>query len=257
MMEIAKHQLYIGGQWVEPSTGEHAPDLDPATNRPIAEIAVGGVEDGKAGVEAARAAFENPEWRGIDPSKRGRLLYHLGQAVRDAFEEVGRLESLAVGKPIREAKGDAAFVYKTLEYWAGMADKIQGETIPVPGARLDYTLLEPVGVTVHIAPWNYPLTLAVRGIAPALAAGNTVVLKPAAIPPMTALNVAELAEKAGFPPGVVNVVTGPGSTVGKTLAEHADVGSITFTGSLETGRQILQMAAKHVTPVTLELGGKN
>src|SRR3989454_169281 len=204
MMEIAKHQLYIGGQWVEPSTGEHAPDLDPATNRPIAEIAVGGVEDGKAGVEAARAAFENPEWRGIDPSKRGRLLYHLGQAVRDAFEEVGRLESLAVGKPIREAKGDAAFVYKTLEYWAGMADKIQGETIPVPGARLDYTLLEPVGVTVHIAPWNYPLTLAVRGIAPALAAGNTVVLKPAAITPMTALKFAELAEKAGFPPGVVH-----------------------------------------------------
>jgi len=256
-MEIAKHQLYIGGQWVEPSTGEHAPDLDPATNRPIAEIAVGGAEDAKAAVEAARASFENPEWRTIDPSKRGRLLFQLGQLVRDRFDEIAKLESQDVGKPIREAKGDAAFVYKTLEYWAGMADKIQGETIPVPGARLNYTVLEPVGVTVHIAPWNYPLTLAVRGIAPALAAGNTVVVKPAAITPLTALKFAELAEKAGFPPGVVNVVTGPGSTVGKALATHPAVGSITFTGSLETGRQILEMAAKHVTPVTLELGGKN
>ncbi|HEV8594123.1 MAG TPA: aldehyde dehydrogenase family protein, partial [Thermoplasmata archaeon] len=180
-MELPRHRLYIGGKWVEPSTGEYAQDLDPATNQPIAEVASGGAEDAKAAVEAARAAFDHPEWRGMDPSKRGRLLYQLGQAVRDRFEEIAKLESQDVGKPIREAKGDAAFVYKTLEYWAGMADKIEGTTIPVPGARLDYTLREPVGVTVHIAPWNYPLTLAVRGIAPALAAGNTVVLKPAAI----------------------------------------------------------------------------
>src|SRR3990172_12453625 len=256
-MDVPRHQLYIGGKWVEPSTGQHAEDLDPATNRPIAEVAVGGAEDAKAAVEAARAAFENPEWRGMDSSKRGRLLYQLGQSLRDAFEEVARLESLDVGKPIREAKGDAAFVYKTFEYWAGMADKIQGETIPVPGARLDYTLREPVGVTVHIAPWNYPLTLAVRGVAPALAAGNTVVLKPAQLTPLTALKFAELAERAGFPAGVMNVVTGTGSVVGRALAEHAEVDSITFTGSLETGRQILQMASKHVTPVTLELGGKN
>src|SRR6266540_956089 len=122
-MELPRHRLFIGGTWVAPSTGQYAQDLDPATNQSIAEIAVGGAEDAKAAIEAARAAFENPEWRGIDPSKRGRLLYQLGQGVRDAFEEVARLESLDVGKPIREAKGDAAFVYKTLEYWAGMADK--------------------------------------------------------------------------------------------------------------------------------------
>ena len=256
-MELTRHRLFIGGKWVEPSTGEYVQDLDPATNQPIAEIASAGADDARAAVEAAKAAFDHPDWRGMDPSKRGRLLYQLGQGLRDAFEEVARLESLDVGKPIREAKGDAAFVYKTLEYWAGMADKIQGETIPVPGARLNYTLREPVGVTLHIAPWNYPLTLAVRGIAPALAAGNTVVLKPAQLTPLTALKFAELAERAGFPAGVVNVVTGPGSSIGRTLAEHADVDSITFTGSLETGRQILQMAAKHVTPVTLELGGKN
>lgn len=256
-MELARHKLFIGGKWAEPSTGAYVNDLDPATNQPIAEVASAGAEDAKAAVEAAEAAFENPEWRGMDPSKRGRLLNQLGQGARDAFDEVARLESLDVGKPIREAKGDAAFVYKTLEYWAGMADKIQGETIPVPGNRLDYTLREPVGVTVHIAPWNYPLTLAVRGVAPALAAGNTVVLKPAQATPLTALKFAELAERAGFPPGVVNVVTGPGSTVGKALATHADVDAITFTGSLDTGRQVLEMAAKHVTPVTLELGGKN
>ena len=256
-MDVTRHRLHIGGKWVEPSTGEFVRDLDPATNQPIAEIASGGAEDAKAAVEAARAAFDHPDWRGMDPSKRGRLLYQLGQAVRDTFDEIARLESLDVGKPIREAKGDAAFVYKTLEYWAGMADKVQGETIPVPGNRLNYTLRQPLGVTLHIAPWNYPLTLAVRGIAPALAAGNTVVLKPAQLTPLTALKFAELSERAGFPPGVVNVVTGPGSSVGKALAEHADVDSITFTGSLDTGRQILQMAAKHVTPVTLELGGKN
>ncbi|MGI0150215.1 MAG: aldehyde dehydrogenase family protein, partial [Thermoplasmata archaeon] len=162
-MEFTRHRLYIGGKWTEPSTGEYVRVLDPATNQPIAEIASAGVVDARAAVEAARSAFDHPDWRGMDPSKRGRLLYQLGQGVRDAFDELARLESLDVGKPIREAKGDAAFAYKTLEYWAGMADKIQGDTIPVPGNRLNYTLRPPVGVTLHIAPWNYPLTLAVRG----------------------------------------------------------------------------------------------
>src|SRR3990170_3161380 len=256
-MELARHKLFIGGRWVEPSTGEYVHDVDPATNQPIAEVAAAGPEDSRAAVEAARAAFEGAEWRDMDSSKRGRLLFQLGQSVRDAFEDLATLESLDVGKPIREAKGDVAFAYKTLEYWAGFADKIQGETIPVPGNRLNYTVRVPVGVTLHIAPWNYPLTLAVRGIAPALAAGNTVVAKPAQLTPLTLLRFAELAEKAGLPPGVLNVVTGPGSTVGKALAGHPDVDSITFTGSLDTGRQIMEMAARHVTPVTLELGGKN
>src|SRR3990170_3399450 len=219
-MELARHKLFIGGRWVEPSTGEYVHDVDPATNQPIAEVAAAGPEDSKAAVEAARAAFEGAEWRDMDSSKRGRLLFQLGQSVRDAFEDLATLESLDVGKPIREAKGDVAFAYKTLEYWAGFADKIQGETIPVPGNRLNYTVRVPVGVTLHIAPWNYPLTLAVRGIAPALAAGNTVVAKPAQLTPLTLLRFAELAEKAGLPPGVLNVVTGPGSTVGKALAGH-------------------------------------
>src|SRR2546425_1203256 len=256
-MDIPKQLMFIGGKWAEPTSGEFAPILDPATNRPTAEVATGGKDDGDAAVHAARAAFENPEWRGIDPSKRGRLLFQLGQAIRDKFEDLARIESQNVGKPLREAKGDVAYVYKLFEYYAGLADKIEGSTIPVPGNRLDYTVREPVGVRGHIAPWNYPLVLACRGIAPALAAGNTVVLKPASLTPLTALKLAELTATVGFPAGVFNVVTGPGSSAGSALAGHPDVDSMTFTGSTETGKQIMQLAARHVTPVTLELGGKN
>lgn len=165
-------------------------------------MASGTEEDVDAAVEAARKAFESPDWRDLDPSKRGRLLWLLGQQVRDHFEELARLESLNEGKPLREAKGDMAYVYKLFEYYAGLADKIQGDTIPVPGARLDYTLRDPLGVTAHIAPWNYPLLLACRGIAPALAAGNTVILKPATLTPLTALKLGELATAAGFLAGV-------------------------------------------------------
>lgn len=256
-MDVPEHGLFIGSKSVQSASGSTADVLDPATNRPIARVASATADDVGAAVEAARRAFESPEWRDLDPSKRGRLLWLLGQQVRDHFDEIARLESLNVGKPIREAKGDIAYVYKLFEYYAGMADKIQGDTIPVPGARLGYTLREPLGVTAHIAPWNYPLLLASRGIAPALAAGNTVVLKPATLTPLTALKLADFTVTAGFPTGVFNVVTGPGRTAGNALASHPDVDSITFTGSTETGRQIMQFASNHITPVTLELGGKN
>src|SRR6266566_5276615 len=256
-MDVQDHGHYLAGKWVPASSGERAEVLDPATNRPIGRVASGTTEDVKVAVEAARSAFESPDWRDLDPSKRGRLLWLLGQQLRDHFEELSRLESLNVGKPLREAKGDVAYVYKLFEYYAGLADKIQGQTIPVPGARLDYTLREPLGVTAHIAPWNYPLLLASRGIAPALAAGNTVVLKPATLTPLTALRLGELATTAGFPPGIVNVVTGPGRDVGAALAAHPDVDSVTFTGSTDTGKQLLRVVADRVVPTTLELGGKN
>src|SRR5712692_8970588 len=230
-MEVREHGLYIAGKSVPASSNETADVLDPATNRPFARVASGTRDDVNAAVEAARAAFNSPEWRDLDPSKRGRLLWLLGQQVRDHFEELSRLESQNVGKPLREAKGDMAYVYKLFEYYAGLADKIQGETIPVPGARFDYTVREPLGVTAHIAPWNYPLLLASRGVAPALA--------------------------AGFPPGLVNVVTGPGRDVGGALVAHPDVDSVTFTGSTETGKQLLRVVADRVVPTTLELGGKN
>src|SRR3989475_6551505 len=217
-MDIQDHGHFIAGKTVSAGSGAHAEVLDPATNQPIARVAAGTKEDVDVAVEAARKAFESPDWRELDPSKRGRLLWLLGQQVRDRFEELSRLESLNVGKPIREAKGDVAYVYKLFEYYAGLADKIEGSTIPVPGARLDYTLREPVGVTGHIAPWNYPLVLACRGIAPALAAGNTVVLKPASLAPPSALTPAGLTATAGFPPGVFNLVTGPGSAAAPALA---------------------------------------
>jgi acyl-CoA reductase-like NAD-dependent aldehyde dehydrogenase len=248
---------YIDGGWVGADSDAQTDVLDPATNRPIARVPSGTREDVNAAVDAARRAFESPDWRDLDPSKRGRLLWLLGQQVRDRFDALSRLESLNVGKPLREAKGDVSYVYKLFEYYAGIADKIQGDTIPVPGARLDYTLREPLGVTAHIAPWNYPLLLASRGIAPALAAGNTVVLKPATLTPLTALSLGELATAAGFPPGVLNVVTGPGRAVGEALATHSGVDSVTFTGSTETGKQLLRMVADRVVPTTLELGGKN
>ncbi len=256
-MDMQEQGLFIGGKARPAAAGRATEVLDPATNRPVAQVASGTREDVDAAVEAARTAFEAPEWREMDPSKRGRLLFLLGQQVRDRFDELARLESLNVGKPLREAKGDVAYVYKLFEYYAGIADKIQGATIPVPGARLDYTLREPLGVTAHIAPWNYPLLLACRGIAPALAAGNTVVLKPASLTPLTALKVAELAAAAGFPAGAFNVVTGPGKEVGEALARHRDVDSVTLTGSTETGKQLLRVAADRVTPTALELGGKN
>jgi len=256
-MDVQEHGLYIAAKSVPSSSGATTEVLDPATNRPIARVASGTKDDVDSAVEAARRAFESPEWRELDPSKRGRLLWLLGQQIRDHFEDLARLESLNVGKPIREAKGDIAYVYKLFEYYAGLADKIQGDTIPVPGARLDYTVREPLGVTVHIAPWNYPLLLASRGIAPALAAGNTVVLKPATLTPLTALRLGELAAASGFPSGVVNVVTGPGRQVGEALANHRDVDSVTFTGSTDTGKQLLRIVADRVVPTTLELGGKN
>src|SRR5438094_1643135 len=256
-MEVRDYGLYIAGKSVPASSNETADVLDPATNRPFARVASGSRDDVNAAVEAARAAIHSTAWRCLARSKRGRLLGPLGQHVRDHFEELSRLESQNVGKPLREAKGDIAYVYKLFEYYAGLADKIQGETIPVPGARFDYTVREPLGVTAHIAPWNYPLLLASRGVAPALAAGNAVVLKPATLTPLTALKLGELATAAGFPSGIVNVVTGPGREVGGALAAHPDVDSVTFTGSTDTGKQLLRVVADRVVPTTLELGGKN
>src|SRR2546428_13532278 len=247
-LEVGDQCLYIAGKFVPASSNEPVDILDPATNRSFARVASGSRDDVTAAGEAARVAFDSPDWRDLDPSKRGRLLWLLGQQVRDHFEELSRLESQNVGKPLREAKGDIAYVYKLFEYYAGLADKIQGETIPVPGARFDYTVREPLGVTAHIAPWNYPLLLASRGVAPALAAGNAVVLKPATLTPLTALQLGELAGAAGFPPGIVNVVTGPGRSVGEALANHPDVDSVTFTGSTETGKQLLRIVSDRLVP---------
>ncbi len=256
-VQIQKLKMLVGGEWTESSSGSSSSILDPSNNQAIAEVPRASRQDAKAAIEAAKHAFESPEWREMDPSKRGRILTKLTSLVRENSEELARLETLNEGKLLREAKGDVAWAARTFEYFAGLADKIEGETIPVPPKRLNYTLREPLGVTVHIVPWNYPIALASRSMAPALAAGNTLVVKPSETTPLTALKLGELAAKAGVPKGVVNVVTGSGAEVGSELVSSPDVDGIIFTGSDETGKQVMESAAKNVTHVLLELGGKN
>jgi acyl-CoA reductase-like NAD-dependent aldehyde dehydrogenase len=249
--------MLINGEWKKSSDGKTTSILDPSNNQPIAEVERGNRDDARAAVDAARQALQSTDWREIDPSKRGRMLYKMANLVRENSDELAKLETLNVGKPLRESKGDVAWAARTFEYFAGLADKVEGETIPVPPKRLNYTLREPLGVTVHIVPWNYPIALASRSVAPALATGNSVIIKPSELTPLTALKIGELSLKAGFPKGTVNVVTGPGSEVGMALCAHREVDGIIFTGSAETGIQVMETAAKNVTPVVLELGGKN
>ena len=230
---------------------------NPATNEVIGRTPRAGKEDVDEAVEVARKAFEASAWHEMEQTKRGKILMQIASQMRQNFEDIAKLETLNQGKPIRESKGDVAWAIRAFEYWGGVADKIQGETIPVTPNRLTYTLREPLGVTAHIIPWNYPLALATRSLAPALAAGNTVIAKPAELTPLTLLRVAEYAQKSGIPDGVMNVITGSGAVAGRALVSHPDIDGITFTGSSETGRQIMETAAKNVTPVLLELGGKN
>ena len=238
-------------------SGRNYPLFNPATGQVLAHVPKGDPEDVKAAVDAAQRAFESAEWRGMDPSKRGRLLNKVAQGLRDRLAEFAKLETLNNGKPLGQAKGDMAMAARHFEYFAGLADKIQGSTIPVPGNRLDYTLKEPLGVTAHVVPWNYPLVMAARSMAPALAAGNTVVAKPASFTPLTLLKFAELCKQAGIPDGVVNVVTGGGDEVGGTLVKHPAVRLTALTGSVETGMQVMELASANLSRVILELGGKN
>src|SRR5713226_1716189 len=256
-VQIQKLKMLVAGDWRDGSGGAVSSIIDPSTNQVIGEVPRGSREDAGAAVDAAKGALWSPEWREMDSAKRGRILVKLTGLIRENSDELARLETLNEGKTLRESKGDVAWAARAFEYYSGLADKIQGETIPVPPKRLDYTLREPLGVTVHIVPWNYPIALASRSVAPALAAGNTVVLKPSELTPLTALKLGELASKAGLPKGVLNVVTGAGSDIGSALVSNRDVDGIVFTGSSETGRQVMQSASKNVTRVQLELGGKN
>ncbi len=256
-VQIQKFKMLIGGDWKDSTDAAHSSVLDPSNNQVIAEVPRGTREDARAAVDAAKDALRLAEWREMDSSKRGRILTKLSGLLRESSDELAKLETLNEGKTLRESKGDVAWAARAFEYFAGLADKIEGETIPVPPKRLNYTLREPLGVTVHIVPWNYPIALAARSLAPALSAGNTVVMKPSEVTPLTAIKLAELASKAGVPKGVVNIVTGSGAEVGAALVSDKDVDGITFTGSAETGRQVMEAAAKNVTHVLMELGGKN
>jgi aldehyde dehydrogenase (NAD+) len=249
--------LVIGGTETPGSHGEHAAVKNPATNADLAQVAVGRADDARHAMEVAQAAFESSWWASNDGGRRAKALTKLAGLLETRIDEFARLETLNMGKTIKEARGDMEFVVRTIEYVAGLADKVEGETIPVPGARLDYTVREPFGVTVHIAPWNYPLLLAVRGVAPALAAGNAAVLKPATLTPLSAIAFGRLAKEAGIPDGILNIVSGPGGEVGEALVNDARCRSVSFTGSSDVGRHIAELAAGRMIPATLELGGKS
>jgi betaine-aldehyde dehydrogenase len=228
--------------------------INPATEETIATLEEAGVEETDAAVARARAAF--PAWRDVSPRDRGRLLRRLATLVEEHSEELARIESQNVGKPIAGARGEVGMVADVFHFYAGAVDKKYGETIPVAGG-VDMTFREPLGVVGLIVPWNFPLNISSWKLGPALACGNTVVLKPAELTPLSALRLAELALEAGIPEGVINVLVGKGRVVGQRLVEHPDVAKIGFTGSTEVGRGVMKGAADTIKRVTLELGGKS
>src|SRR5271165_1064864 len=257
-------KMLINGQWVESASGRTFATYDPATGEVLAQVAEGDREDIDRAVKAARAAFETGRWPQLTPSERGRMIWKLADLLEDNLEEFAELESLDNGKPLKVARvADVPLAVDLFRYMAGWATKIEGNTIPISvpyaaGAKfLAYTLREPVGVVGQIIPWNFPLLMAAWKLGPALATGNTVVLKPAEQTPLTALRLGELIQEAGIPDGVVNIVPGYGETAGAALASHPGVDKVAFTGSTEVGKLILQAAAGNLKKVSLELGGKS
>ena len=253
---VSNVKMIIGGEQVDAADGQTFDVMNPATGEVIAHAPLGGAEDVDRAVKAAQSAFEGP-WSTWSASKRGRTLQKFSNLVKQNLEELAQLESRNVGKPISGARGEALAVSLVFEYYAGAANKLFGETIPVSRPGLDFTLREPIGVVGLIVPWNFPMNMASWKLGPALAAGNTAILKPASYTPLTAIRLGELALEAGFPPGVVNVVTGPGGTAGAALAGHAGVGKVAFTGETTTGQEIMRLAANNVKKISLELGGKS
>jgi phenylacetaldehyde dehydrogenase len=256
-------KILIGGQWTAAVSGQTFSVFDPATGETIAQVAEGEAEDINRAVRAARQAFQGP-WRQLTASERGRLLWRVGDLILKYRDELAELESLDNGKPLAVAKvADVPLAADLFHYMAGWTTKLEGQTIPIsvpyaPGAKfLAYTLRDPVGVIGQVIPWNFPILMAAWKLGPALATGNTVVLKPAEQTPLSALRLAEILLEAGLPEGVLNVVTGFGETAGAALAAHPDVDKIAFTGSTEVGKIIVRAAAGNLKKVTLELGGKS
>jgi phenylacetaldehyde dehydrogenase len=256
--------MLIGGKWVNAASEKTFPTFNPATGEVLAQVAEGDQEDIDRAVKAARRAFESGPWRRMTPSERGRVIWKLADLIEAHLEEFAQLETLDNGKPITVSRAaDVPLAADLFRYMAGWATKIEGNTIPIsvpytPGARyLAYTVREPVGVVGQIIPWNFPLLMAAWKLGPALAAGCTVVLKPAEQTPLSALRLGELIAEAGFPDGVVNIVPGYGETAGAALAAHPDVDKVAFTGSTAVGKLILAAAAGNLKKLSLELGGKS
>jgi phenylacetaldehyde dehydrogenase len=261
---VAKtHKLLINGRWVEAVSGKTFPTYYPATGDVLSLVSEGDKQDIDHAVRAARTAFDDGRWSRLTPSERGRAIWKIGDLIEMHPEEFAQLESLDNGKPLTVARvADVPLAADIFRYMAGWATKIEGNTIPISSgggkaASLAYTLREPVGVVGQIIPWNFPLLMAAWKLGPALAAGCTVVLKPAEQTPLSALLLGELIEEAGVPDGVVNIVPGYGETAGAALAAHDDVDKVAFTGSTEVGKLIVQAAAGNLKKVSLELGGKS
>ena len=249
-------RLWIGGKKHKSSTGKTFPVKNPANGDIIAQVAEGGAEDVDLACRAAAKAAQGP-WGKISPRQRARILFDCARKLRDAQEELAQLETRNTGKTLADSRDEAQGVADTFEYYAGAVSKFFGETIPVGAAGLDFTLKQPVGVCALIVPWNYPMMITAWKLAPALACGNTVVIKPASWTPLSALRLAELCAEAGVPEGVINVITGPGGVVGEALAGHPLVRKISFTGETSTGARITKAAADSIKRVSLELGGKS
>ena len=258
-VSIHATQLFINNQWVDSQSGETFTTINPATEQEIAEVALAGAEDVDRAVKAARTAFEQGDWPQLSASQRGQLLYTLADLIEAHMDELAHLESLDNGKPLSEAKTiDLPLAIACYRYYAGWADKIHGKTIPIDESVFCYTRHEPIGVVGQIIPWNFPLLMQAWKLAPALATGNTVVLKPSTLTPLSALRVGELILEAGFPPGVVNIIPGYGSVAGMAIAQHMAIDKVAFTGSTKVGHQIMAAAAdSNLKRVTLELGGKS
>jgi acyl-CoA reductase-like NAD-dependent aldehyde dehydrogenase len=259
MTQALEHtKLLIGGEWRDASDGALHQIINPATEEVICDVPSATADDVVAAAESAKVAFGSKEWRKMGGAGRSRALWKLADLLERDADEIARLETINQGKPIFESrKIDMPFIVSLYRYYAGWADKLEGETIPVHPGFLNYTLKEPVGVVGMIIPWNFPLLLLCYKLGPALAAGCTAVIKPSEYTPLTALKLGALCLEAGFPPGVVNVITGKGSVVGQAMVESPDIDKIAFTGSTETGRAIMRGAAGTIKRVTLELGGKS
>lgn len=246
--------MLIGGERVRGRASIES--LDPATGEAIGAVPAATAADVEHAVAVSRQALRGP-WEKMKPAERSRILLRTAQAIRSDAARLAVIETLDCGKPLREARGDVETAARYFEYYAGIADKLQGDSIPLGRDYMSFTLREPVGVTAHVVPWNFPLVQVARGVAPALAAGNTAIVKPAEQTPMTAILLGDILEGAGLPRGVYGVVTGYGHDAGAALASHPGVNHVTFTGSVATGKAVMQAAAQHVASVTLELGGKS
>lgn len=249
-------QLFVDGAWRDSASGSRLSLINPATEETFTEVAGAGQADVTAAVESAQRAWESG-WRDLAPGKRSDLLFQVARALREQTERIAQLETLHIGKPISDARDEAGLGARVFEFYAGAVTKFGGQTLPVARGGFDFTLRQPMGVVACIVPWNFPYPIACWKVAPALAAGNCVVLKPASLSPLTALALGEIAHEAGLPPGVLQVLPGAGSAMGEALVGHPLIRKVSFTGSTAVGQRIMELASRDIKRISLELGGKS